>query len=302
MAILRLNFTNTGLVAPQGPQWRHALEQGWRHSDAEKPICILVHGFRYLPGARGRDPHDLIYSTRTDLPDPRHVSWPRHLGYGHENDKSGLCIAYGWPANGTIWAAHARAGQAGLGLAQVLDALAEVTANKTDFLCHSLGARVALTAARTARRPQIGRVILMAGAEHGRIAQATAAGLAADGGEFFNICSRENDPFDTMFEMSLALKGQFGRALGASLPSRPENWLDIQIDNAHARSAICALGVPLAPPVRQICHWSGYTRPGMLRLYKALFGRHSALSFDSLSRALPSKLDPRWSAFVRRAD
>jgi hypothetical protein len=55
----------------------------WRALEAlapGRPVPILVHGFRYAPGAARDDPHRLILS-----PGPVRArgvpSWPRHLGF-----------------------------------------------------------------------------------------------------------------------------------------------------------------------------------------------------------------------------
>ena len=297
MAVVRLNFSPKRPARGDGQGWSAPLRAALAQTPVGAPICLLIHGYRYHPERASRDPHQLIFSTGIAHRDATVVSWPHHLGFGSGRRDEGLCIALGWPSDGTIWRAYRRAEMAGQALAEVFDLLAASPQNPTSILCHSLGARVALVAAAAARQPRLARMIIMAGAEHADIAQETARNLSPEGTEFYNICSRGNDLFDALFEIGMGAAGKMGRALGQGLNDPPPNWLNIQIDAPETRLALQAFGAPIAAPLRPICHWSGYKRPGLFRFYRRLIREPDAHLFATLAQALPSQPSTRWSRF-----
>ena len=58
------------------------------------------------------------------------------------------------------------------------------------------------------------------------------------------------------------------------------------------------LGHPLAAPQRRICHWSSYTRHGILRFYNALMRQPDRFPLHSLRGAMPQRPSPRWSRLL----
>ncbi len=258
------------------------------------PIVVLLHGYKFSPFRACIDPHSSILSLQP-RPRARTLSWPRHLGFGRGKRDEGLCIAFGWEAHGLFWRAYREAERAGQALAELLDMIAGLTDRPVDIVCHSLGARVALSGIARARGAQIGRVILMAAAEFQSAAAGSLLSPAGQKAEFINIISRENDMFDLVVERLLQPFGRTKRALGDGLMEAAGNWLDIQIDHPEARAALGCLGHRIAEPTRRICHWSGYLRPGMLAFYSELIRNREHLSMPRLRTTLPVNRDRRWS-------
>jgi hypothetical protein len=71
----------------------------------------------------------------------------------------------------------------------------------------------------------------------------------------------------------------------------------LQIDCPDTVDYLSALIFPLAAPERRICHWSSYTRPGVLRVYNALLRDPERLCLRRLKRGIPEKPHRRWSRF-----
>ena len=262
------------------------------------PVVILVHGYTFSPFSTRLDPHchNLSLQPRGRA---KTLSWPRHLGFGRGKDHEGLCIAFGWEARGLFWSAYSEAERAGRALAGLLDRIGALTDRPVDILCHSLGARVALSGVANAGAARVGRVILLAAAElQGPAARCLLSPVGCRA-EFINIISRENDLFDMMFEWLLRPFGRSRRALGDGLTSDADNWLDVQIDHDESRQALAALGHRIPAPTRRICHWSGYLRPGMLTFHSALIRDRDSLPLALLRATLPADRDPRWSRFIR---
>lgn len=262
---------------------------------ANAPLVVMIHGFKFSPGAGARCPHRHILSFRPDTHDPRAVSWPRHLGFSGTRAETGLAIAFGWQATGNIWRAYRKAVQAGTALAALADAVdAHCPGRRVDVIAHSLGARVALGALPQLRNGQIGRMVLMTPAETGQVAQAALTAPQARGCEILNITSRENDLFDFMLETAVARRGQ--HSLGQGLGHRHPNWLDLQIDNPATLAALARQGLQIAPPVKKICHWSPFLRPGMFGLYRAFL--HGGLPMENLRTCQTQCPEPRWSRLL----
>lgn len=237
-----------------------ALERALAALPPGAPVVVLIHGYKYAPDVPGHCPHETILAARTPRQHWKVMSWPRHLGFGRGQE--GLVIAFGWDALGSIWGAYGRAGAAGRALAGLIAGIDR----PVHMLAHSLGARVALSALAHAGAGDVGRVVLIAGAElRGRAhaAMTTPAGRRA---EVLNVTSRENAPFDLMFEAVLGFRG---RALGAGLPDVP-GWTDLPVGEAATRARLARLGHRIGAPSRRACHWSLYLRPGLLPLYGAV--------------------------------
>jgi len=76
--------------------------------------------------------------------------------------------------------------------------------------------------------------------------------------------------------------------------------LKLQIDHEEVSDVLCRAGVP--PPRRAAfaCHWSSYTRPGLMEFYARLMRDRDGTALARLQAALPERADPRWSR-LRRA-
>jgi pimeloyl-ACP methyl ester carboxylesterase len=234
------------------------------------PVVVMIHGYRFMPGQPGHCPHEHILSLCPTPGVPRAVSWPDRLGLAGE--QTGLAIAFGWPSRGSLRDCYARAAGAGAELAALIARLRVHAPDRAvDVIAHSLGARVALQALPRLAPGDVGRMILLAGAElRGPAAAAmdTPAGRAA---EVLNVASRQNALFDLMLRAALA-RG-LARSLGAGLARPLPNWTDLNIDRPDTLQALAARGFPLDPPDRRICHWSAYLRPGVFPLYQAVLSR-----------------------------
>lgn len=258
----------------------------------EAPVVALVHGFSYMPDLPGQCPHQHIFAQNPTSADRKAISWPRHLGL---DGRSGLALACGWPARGFLWHVHERAALAGQALADLARLVAALSpGRRLDVVCHSMGARVALSALPRARPGDIGRLILLAAAEtraEARAALDTAAGRLV---EVVNVSSRENDVFDALFEW--LVHGGRGTSVGQGLPGAPPNWRDLWLDRTEALAALKRMGHSVAPAVGRVSHWSPYLRPGVFSVYRALLS--GALPLHALPQACPAR---RWSRLVARS-
>lgn len=245
-----------------------------------RPVVALIHGYRYAPGLAGHCPDEGLYAPE---------GWPGQLGLDEA-----LVIGFGWNARGTIWQAWDAAARAGGALAGVMAAVREVSGRPVDVLAHSLGARVALTAAGLAAPGAAGRMILLAAAAFRGEAQAVLATPGGQAAEIFNVTSRENDLFDRL--LATFIRDRRGPALGAGLGEWRRNWVDIGIDRADVRAALNLLGFAVPAPARRVCHWSGYTRAGLLPFYAALIRDRAQLPLPLIAALLP---DPEEAVPVR---
>jgi Alpha/beta hydrolase of unknown function (DUF900) len=255
------------------------------------PIVIMIHGYKYAPGHPTDCPHAHILSAMPSTPDPRVISWPRHLGL---DGQAAMGIAFGWAARGSAWGTYLRAASAGRALAALLDAL-RGCGHPVEIIAHSMGARVALQALPHLAPGAVDRMILLAAAELRRRARRALATPGAEGVEFVNITTRENDLYDLYLEWGMCLG--LDTALGQGLPRGPAGWLDLQIDQTTTLQTLAALGHPIAPRQTRICHWSPYLRRGVFPLYRALLT--GDLSVPALRARLPAKADRRWSALLQ---
>jgi len=298
MPVLKLNALGAVPSAADGAIPLDArLDAALSCTDDRAPIVVLLHGFRFSPYGRNANPHEHILALDPGIEDWKAVSWPRALGFDGTTHGEGLCLAFGWEAAGSIWAAYDEAGRAGLALADVICRIAaRAPGRRVDLIGHSLGARVALAALAALPSASVGHAILMAPAEFRARAAEALDSPAGRQARLLNVTSRENDLYDRLLECLLDPTGRHGRTLGQGL-SRPEaNRIDLQIDDPETLEVLAELGHRIPPPSRRICHWSPYLRPGMLDLYRALI--RGALSFERLRSDLPEARSARWSRLI----
>lgn len=297
MPLLRINAQGDRPVTSYGsdiaPELRHAL----RALAPGAPVVIMVHGYKFSPGHPQASPHDHILSLHPSRTCPRLLSWPRALGFDARDPETGLAIAFGWEARGTIWQAYGRAQEAGRALACVIRAIAQTGHGPVHLLAHSLGARVALAALHELPMASMGRMILMAGAEFRDTARRALRTPAGQTAEILNITSAENSLFDLMFRGLVRPLDPRAAAIGRGCGRMHPNWIDIAIDRSHTRRVLAGHGIDVAPPQRRICHWSGYLRPGVFTLYSALLrGAEPALMADLAALPIMGAGTPRASA------
>lgn len=261
------------------------------------PVILMVHGYNYQPGHPSHCPHTKIFSLRSPASTGRASSWLRQLGFGTGHANEGLAVAFGWPSRNAIWQAKRRARSAGIALAKTVAALRRHVPNRpVNILAHSLGSELAFEALAHLPAGAIDRIILMTGASYiSRAAEAlgTPAGQTA---ELINVTSRENDTFDFLFERLIAPPRPGDRAIGQGLTA--PNAVTLQLDCPDTLAHLNRIGLPIGPPQRRICHWSAYTRPGVLRAYHDLLRHHDTIPLSLIKQGLPESPAPRWSRLL----
>ena len=283
----RVNVTTKGLQLDEA-----TLRAALAKLSPTAPVVVMIHGFRFAPGARGNCPHNHIFSMTPPQADRTAVSWPDLLA---QDGRSGLTIALGWPGRGNFIAACLRAKVAGRALAELAVRVRRIDpSRRLVVIAHSLGARVALCALHHAEPGAFRRMILLAGAETRRPAAAALASPAGRGVQVINVTTRENDVFDFLFEW-LGNAG-LDTSIGLGLRVAQSNWLDLQIDQAGTRAILAHLGHALPAPTLRICHWSPYARSGTFALYRALLT--GVLTVSDLRALLPDRPDRRWSRLL----
>ncbi|MEX0278466.1 MAG: DUF726 domain-containing protein [Ruegeria sp.] len=258
------------------------------------PVIIMTHGYKYRPDAINACPHRHILSLHGTSYSTYSPSWPKQLGYGSGFEDEGLGIAFGWNAQGPLWSAHHRALEAGRALADLIHEVHRMSPNRPiHFIGHSMGTELVLEALHHLRPGALSRIISMTGAAYqSRALQAlsTPAGRSA---EFINITSRENDLFDFLFEWAIRPPKRGDRCIGSGLHA--SNAITLQLDCPRTLDHLSRLVFPVGDPQRRICHWSSYTRPGVLRVYNALLRHHNRLTLPALQNGIPERSARRWS-------
>lgn len=289
MPIVRINAQATRAVLHDSPQPVVSILQQTRN--LHSPVIVMTHGYSYRPHAAGNCPHDLVLSPHPSGLASRITSWPRALEL---NTPERLSIAFGWDAQGTLWAARQRALLAGRALAQIVTGLRRANPTRSvHFIGHSLGIEVALEALQHLPPGHLDRIISLTGATYAGRARRALASRAGLGAEFINITSRENDLFDFCFERIIAPCTPRDRAIGFGL--EVPNAVTLQLDCTATLDALSHLGVPIAPPDRRICHGSSYMRPGVFGLYRRLLSDRRDIPLQRLRDVVPRQTTPRWS-------
>ncbi len=271
MPMLRINAAAQGLRLNGSPKSVNAPLA--RVACHDGPVVIMIHGFKYSPFVTGHCPHQRIFHDDG--------GWPQALDLAQ---RGAFGIAFGWHARGGLHHVYKNALAEAQGLARIIARLRGT--RPVHLIAHSLGASLALAALPYLRAGDVGRIVLLSGAAHlglARHALATPSGRTA---ELIHVTSCENDLFDFAFEQLIPGSGAIGRGIGAPQAVR------LQIDCARTLGALSGLGYPLAPPTRSVCHWSSYTRPGVMALNADLV--LNRLSLERLRAALPPA-QPRWS-------
>ncbi|MEM6891338.1 MAG: hypothetical protein AAF636_24885 [Pseudomonadota bacterium] len=290
MPVLRINATPCGLALHDKP--RDIFNPLQALAKGNGPAVIMLHGYKYAPKIPGHSPHTKIFG---DGPD----GWPGRLGFGTGNPCEGLAIPFAWYARGPLHKVYRRATELGEALSVLIAMLkAHVPHRPVHILAHSLGAQTALSALQHLPANAVDRMVLLTGAafqSHAETMLATPAGATT---EVFNITSRENDIFDLAFEQLVAAPAAGDLAIGKGIAATRART--IQLDCPATLNGLGRMGISIAQPQSRICHWSAYTRPGVMAFYNALLrtpGDFPLTAFDAL---LPAVQTPRWSRLVRK--
>lgn len=258
---------------------------------AEAALIVMVHGMRYCPAVPTRSASRTLFAADPALMRPRIQSWPKHLRGCAPGKTAPLCVGFGWPARTSLWQAAARIPDASAALTVTLRALSAAACRPVQIIAHSLGVATSFAAISQVQRGQIGRVLSLSGAMFTDQAKAALTSPAGREMRVLNVASRENAPFDRMFELAL---GRGRSAIGVGL-GRSARWTDLRIDDGETLKALQHLGYPVAPQSHRICHWSSYLRPGLFPLYRDLLAINGAAKMRNLSAALPDYGAPKRS-------
>ncbi|MBB3993013.1 pimeloyl-ACP methyl ester carboxylesterase [Sulfitobacter undariae] len=235
------------------------------------PTIIMVHGFKYAPYNPAHCPHRHLFHAK---------GWPADLGMAQHDT---LGIAFGWEARGKLATVYTTALEQAQNLARLVKSLRP--RGPVHLIGHSLGATLCLAALPYLNKGDIGRIVLLSGAAHLGLARHALDTPAGRSSEVIHVTSRENKLFDLGFEHLIPCTGSIARGI-----ARPQA-VQLHIDCAKTLDGLADLGYPIAAPRRRICHWSSYTRPGVMALNAALLtGR---LPVSVLKCALPAPAAPR---------
>ncbi|WP_294220787.1 alpha/beta fold hydrolase [uncultured Shimia sp.] len=282
MALIRINAEHRrpvlhGTDAPLLPVLNRAL-------DTSGPVTIMLHGYKFRPYDPGRCPHAHIFAP-LDASSSKVVSWPKRLGYLSPKPDSGVGVAFGWNARGSLKQALRSAIRASHALAILVQQLRRQEPNRpVNLVAHSMGAYVALQALHRLSKGDIGRIILLNGAVFRPSAAAALRTDAGHGAELFNVVSGENAFYDILFEQLLGRSRAHDRSIGRGFDA--PNALTIRLDDQPGLKRLAALGHVIDPPAHWLCHWSPYLRPGAMAFYANLLRNPTSLPLHTLQAQL----------------
>jgi hypothetical protein len=268
-----------GVLTPAGLAYLSRMSQ---------PPVVMVHGFRYHPGAPDSDnPHRTTFRHwRADILAGRPtigLGWWSCPGDGFSPLRHIGSVASAW-AHGqynTYRYAWDLAAQAGAALGEVLG-----VAGPCDMLAHSLGSRVALAALRARMDAPVRRVVLLNGAELSRTALETA--VARPDVDFVNFVVATDNVL-RLFGGLFAPGNLYARTVGqAGLgEAAPANWRDIQLDSPRFRAWAAGHGWPDVrgdDPRGVLDHWYTHKHPGNWPLIRAALDGRLPVDLERLAR------------------
>ena len=288
MPLLRINATPSDLTL-------HDTAQAARHrlcalAARPGPAVIMIHGYKYAPGSPDHCPHRKLFG-KTEH------SWPAALGFDGTHPAEGLGIAFGWFARGSLRSVHQRAAQLGAQLAIVIAMLKAHTPQRPiHIIAHSMGSEAALSALAHLPAGAVDRMVLLTGASHAARARQMLDTPAGRTARVLNVTSRENDLFDAAFERLVRPENPGDFAIGRGIAAA--NAVTVQLDCPDTIASLHAIGLPISPPSRRICHWSAYKRPGVMGLYTRFLRSPETLPLARLRAILPENPAPRWSRLL----
>lgn len=293
MSFLRVTAKGDGLMPREdGQNLEAALERiGSNPDHAAGPAVIMIHGFKYRPGAAGRCPHQTLFND--DWPD----GWPARLGFGRGARDEGLGIAFGWDARCALWTARRRATQTAHALAQLVRTIRAQTPHRpVHVIAHSLGSAVALEALPLLAPGAINRIISLTGAIYASDAQRALASAGGKQTEFFNITSNENDLFEFLFERLVQPPQRGDVAMGHRFTA--PNAVTVALDCPDTLDLLATRGAPIDRSSRRISHWSSYRRPGALEFYAQLLRSPARWPLEQVQAETPKPTRSRWSGLT----
>ena len=169
---------------------------------------------------------------------------------------------------------------------------AKVPIRPVHLMAHSMGSEVILEALHHLPAG----ILLLTGASYHSRAVAALQTPAGQSAEVFNMTSRENDAFDYLYE--LAITPPLGGDRVISFGIQSANAVNIQLECATTLEQLNAFGLSISLPKRHICHWSSYSRLGVLQFYCKLLRQPDALPLQFLKDFLPDQPAPRWSRLL----
>lgn len=282
MALIRINAEGRkpvlhGTDAPLLPVLKRAL-------GTNGPITVMLHGYKFQPNMPGRCPHAHIFAP-IDGKCTKAASWPNRLGFLSKEGNTGLGIAFGWHARGSLKQALRSAIRASHALATLIQQIREQEPYRPiNVVAHSMGAYLALQTLHRLSAGDIGRIILLNGAVFRPCAAAALRTPAGRGAERFNVVSGENAFYDVLFEQLLGRTGAHDRSIGRGFDA--PNALTIRLDDKRALKRLAALGHDIAQKSRWFCHWSPYLRPGAMAFYSELLRSPASLPLHRLQAQL----------------
>ncbi|QFT62312.1 alpha/beta hydrolase [Roseivivax sp. THAF30] len=286
MPVLPVTALPEGLV-PHDADMPLAAQMAEALAGSSGPIIVMVHGFTYAPGRGIHCPHETLFNAypqrRAD--GTRRMSWPRRLGCLEAGPDAALGISFGWPARGSIWKAAHEADAAGARLAELVRELRLLAPHRPiSAIGHSLGAKVILRALAAAPARSIESALLLAPAATRADLKAARHAPAGQTVRIASVAGRENWVFEALYLTAMAAGGRPALPLVRS-DVECGRGVSLRIDDAVSLQRLSAAGYQIGAPRHPICHWSAYTRPGLMRLYRDLLtGR---LPFDVLRMILP---------------
>ena len=287
MAIMGLNSQSGRLFCPGDPATdpRLHLAQALRLLPRGAPILIMIHGYKYHPRDAATDPHRLLFSGRMDGVGKAAISWPLELGFGPLSLEDGLAIGFGWegrpshkirpkPRLKSFAHVYGQANRAGGHLARLLGWIGELAPERrVDLIAHSLGARVAFCAISRGATHNLGRLILMGGAEYASVVDRCFRRLeVTDQLEVFCVRTRQNAFVDFLFESFAPRATPHDFAIGRGYQGPPQRWLNIRLDDPATLAMLSARGIGISPQStgKLVDHWGFYQRAGIMRFYRQL--------------------------------
>jgi len=282
MALIRINAEgrNPVLHSTKTSLWP-ALR---RAMPSTGPITIMLHGYKFAPNDPDHCPHSHIFAAH-DATCGKAITWPRRLGFLDASHNTGLGVAFGWNARGSLKQALRSALRASHALAKLITELRDIAPDRQIHLIgHSMGAYVALSTLRRLQHGDVGRIVLLNGAVFRpcvALALRTPAGRSA---ELFNVVSSENAFYDILFERLLGRNPAHDRSIGRGFEAR--NAVTIRLGDAPSLESLAEMGHTIAPPKHWFCHWSPYLRPGAMAFYGTLLRHPQSLPLSLLKSQL----------------
>ncbi len=285
MSLLRINVATDSVSLHNTPQpVARRLRSFASHPG---PVVIMIHGYKYRPGSEHHCPHRKILGDADNY-------WPAQLQIGRTPHQDGTSIALGWDARGTLRDVYSRARHVSKRLATIVAMLRQhAPARPVHIIAHSLGSELALSTLDHLPAHSVNRMILLTGASYAQRARHMLKSPAGRTVEVLNVTSRENDLFDLAFERLIPVEAEPDQSIGLGINA--PNVVTLQLDCPEALSGLRSIGFDVASPTRRICHWSAYTRPGVMALYSAFLRSPGQLPLDRLASILPAAHRPRWS-------